>query len=475
MLRSLIDALARPGRRDRGRRARAVLLAGLIPAALAVAALLPAAASAYSRGFQVYNLSSQPIKLIGVSPTNGGSFDRTPATGAVLQPGAGNHDFEETYWFGQTTAGLATYQILGDNDQPIGTFTAYMQIQDVNTTNVRCATSLGACSPPGGTVAGNVLTLLDPPGTVHNIPAGQGQAQAAVLNQLCKAGNSATCSFTATSEVQISSPTHQVGSALNNNTDVEQDTDVTIKDTIESSDSVGIDVEAGGKIEGLVDFSITAEYKHKWTTEHTFEQGITVHCPGHYKCWIMGTAPMLRDTGDFALTLGNTTWNLPGVYFDSPDPNGKGAYDVDWQPLTANERASLPRAMVQTGTDGDDDLTGTNAKDLIFAKAGDDAVDALGGSDRVYAGPGQDLVSGGGGGDRLFGGGGHDGLDGGLGRDRLDGGRGNDRLFGFAGRDRLLGARGDDRLFGGAHRDILVGGPGRDRALGGPGRDGARP
>src|SRR3712207_2110827 len=105
MLRSLIDSLARLGRRDRGRRARAVLLAGLIPAALAVAALFPAAASAYTRGFQVYNLSSNPIKLTGVSAiTEGTTFDSTPAIGAVLQPGAGNHDFEETYYFGQTKA-----------------------------------------------------------------------------------------------------------------------------------------------------------------------------------------------------------------------------------------------------------------------------------------------------------------------------------------------------------------------------------
>jgi hypothetical protein len=37
---------------------------------------------------------------------------------------------------------------------------------------------------------------------------------------------------------------------------------------------------------------------------------------------------MYRDTGNFTVTLGNTTWNLTGVYFDSPDPTRGGSYSV---------------------------------------------------------------------------------------------------------------------------------------------------
>jgi hypothetical protein len=33
---------------------------------------------------------------------------------------------------------------------------------------------------------------------------------------------------------------------------------------------------------------------------------------------------MLRDTGNFTVTLGNTTWNLTDVYFDHPDNTNDG-------------------------------------------------------------------------------------------------------------------------------------------------------
>jgi hypothetical protein len=121
-----------------------VLLAGVISQALAVAGFFPAAAGAVTRGFQVYNLSSNPIKLIGVS---GAAFDSTPGGGAVLQPGAGFHDFEQTYFFGQTTAGTATYQILGDGGQAIGAFNAHMAILDVVTDGVYCDTDEGPALP----------------------------------------------------------------------------------------------------------------------------------------------------------------------------------------------------------------------------------------------------------------------------------------------------------------------------------------
>ena len=37
---------------------------------------------------------------------------------------------------------------------------------------------------------------------------------------------------------------------------------------------------------------------------------------------------MFRDTGDFKVSLGNTTWQVRSVYFDSPNPAEKGAFRV---------------------------------------------------------------------------------------------------------------------------------------------------
>ena len=37
---------------------------------------------------------------------------------------------------------------------------------------------------------------------------------------------------------------------------------------------------------------------------------------------------MIRYTGNFTLTVGNTTINLTGGYFDSPDPDGNGNWTL---------------------------------------------------------------------------------------------------------------------------------------------------
>lgn len=40
-------------------------------------------------------------------------------------------------------------------------------------------------------------------------------------------------------------------------------------------------------------------------------------------------------TGDFTIVMGNTTYIVQGVSFDSPNPNGRGRYIVTDRPITA--------------------------------------------------------------------------------------------------------------------------------------------
>jgi hypothetical protein len=55
---------------------------------------------------------------------------------------------------------------------------------------------------------------------------------------------------------------------------------------------------------------------------------------------------MIRDTGDFTVTMGNTTWNLTNVYFDCPDPDGAENFGYDEHALTPAQVASLPPTAV---------------------------------------------------------------------------------------------------------------------------------
>lgn len=328
----------------RGRkRLRAILLAGLTAAGLSAVAILPAAASASTDGFHVYDYSQWPIQLTSYTgPFSGGH----PQVGQVITPGNGYHDFELTYNFGTTTLGLVSYHLL--NNKPLDVnIEPNFEIGGTNTVNAGCDLSepVGVCSPSQPTKGQSNVYYMDPPGSVINVPASAAQAQANVLAQQCVNGNASNCQFTVTGETQFDSLLHQVGLALDNNTSEPQNTTITRSDTVTSSNSVEVGTEVGGKIAGLVSVKVSAQYSHAWEQSHTFEQSVSVTCAAYSRCWVSAVQPMFRDTGNFTLTLGNTTWNLPGVYFDSPDPNGNGTYRVDEKPLTASEKATLPKGL----------------------------------------------------------------------------------------------------------------------------------
>ena len=108
-----------------------------------------------------------------------------------------------------------------------------------------------------------------------------------------------------------------------------------------------------------------------------------------------------------------------------------------------------------TGTQGNDDLLGTQGGDLVDALAGNDRIladlilsDALGGDDVVYAGFGDDQVYALGGDNRIYGENGRDTLITADGNDLIDAGPGDDPdVQAGRGNDRVLGRAGNDGSF----------------------------
>jgi Ca2+-binding RTX toxin-like protein len=140
------------------------------------------------------------------------------------------------------------------------------------------------------------------------------------------------------------------------------------------------------------------------------------------------------------------------------------------------------------GTDGDDDLTGTDGPDVVSLGSGDDVFVGLGGDDVVCGGDGQDRLDGGPGDDRIFGEGDSNDIAGGEGDDYIDGGTwwgflygddrdpaavggGDDTILGSPLGDRIYGGGGDDVIDGRGEGDRISGGPGNDTLRGGAGDD----
>lgn len=121
----------------------------------------------------------------------------------------------------------------------------------------------------------------------------------------------------------------------------------------------------------------------------------------------------------------NGTWSL----FAVDDSEGASGSIASWSltittqdPAPGDNPDCLGKESTIVGTDGDDRITGTPERDVIFAREGDDKINSLGDGDLVCAGSGRDRVKGGGGPDKLIGGQGRDSLSGGAGKDKLFGG-----------------------------------------------------
>jgi hypothetical protein len=321
-----------------GGRGRIVATVALMAVLTSVAALaIPSAASALTGGFDVFNLSSYKLKLVAVEGDR--SFESSPDIGSVMNLASSQHA-EVNLWAFTVQRNTFSYDAIAPDGSVAGRVRVQFELTSGGAQFTYCVSVQGPlrCETGGSS---RRAEILDPPGTVHEIPPREGQAQAEVLSSLCIADTSAKCAFTPTRQDSVISPTHPVGNELVNNTDQEQETRVEIRDRVGWSNSVGLDVEVGGELFEVVKVSVTAKYEHEWTGEHTFIQEVTVHCRPLHRCWIMATAPLLRSTGDFTLKLANTTWHLRDVYFDTPDPNGSGAYKVNEVPLTPSERESL--------------------------------------------------------------------------------------------------------------------------------------
>ncbi len=111
-----------------------------------------------------------------------------------------------------------------------------------------------------------------------------------------------------------------------------------------------------------------------------------------------------------------------------------------------------PNAIV--GTEGKDQLNGTNGADVIIGLGGDDVINGKDGDDIVCAGGGDDKVNGQKGDDVIYGGDGNDRINSHDGDDLVDGGPGDDNLAGGGGNDNIDGQDGVDIVDGGNGTDV---------------------
>jgi hypothetical protein len=422
-------------------------LAIVLACALAGTLLTAVPAGASSTGFKIYNLTSSPLKLFSIDTYGHGAFEvgrsapLPPRVGDVLMPGQPPLHVELDYFLGRNTRADLRYEVPGDKHAVLSLFlNSHIEV------GTDCASSTRdfQCIVKAG-----VITMLDPPGTVHNVSAGEKQEQADLLSQLCKNTSSAKCTFTPVRRIKAVNRRHMVGDALTA-CGPHKETETTVERTDKVGFTNSVDVAVGAETEfGIlgqkVKASLKITYGHESLSEHEFKQDVKLTVEPGDIGWVAATQPVLRDTGDFTLEVGNTTWNLKDVSFESPDPRTDpplGGFVTDSRTLPADEYARVCTHKEPGLTQVPDHFVqmqwkGTDGHDLLLAGAESHTV-------RGFAG--NDLLRGGKGHDSLYGGRDDDTLNGGLGRDTLNGGRHDDVLDGGPGRDTLSGGTGADTM-----------------------------
>ena len=298
--------------------------------------------AAATRRFTVSNLSDKSLRYMGSDAVH--ANDPFPASGTVIKPG-GQLSVEVTFWFLYDQKVTSAFDVLDDNGSVVGKVQMDMKLDGFANPSSdgwwRGATS-GQVKSDGYTIA-----VLNTAGTVTTIPAGQGQAQAGILEQYCQLGN-ASCQFTPTKHENVLGPRHVVGNMVYNNMPDSQNTTITVSDTVGATDSINIAASVKVSIMKIVEATVSTTYGHTWTTSHTFTQAEQLAIRPYYKAWLEAAEPMNRYTGDFVVTMGNTTWNLQDVSFDSPNPSGAGSYVKQTAPMTDQEKDDNPTGLVQS-------------------------------------------------------------------------------------------------------------------------------
>ena len=179
----------------------------------------------------------------------------------------------------------------------------------------------------------------------------------------------------------------------------------------------------------------------------------------------------------------NTGWFLPSISPAFADFDNDGDIDIAGfrflSPTTFTIDV-LENGLVQALLDSNDQVTGTDYRDIIHSGGGSDLIEANAGGDLLKGQRGADTLSGGAGDDLIYGNQDADRIVGGTGMDTLFGGQQSDVAFGLTGADQVYGNKqndtlyggvGDDSMFGGQNDDLVFGEIGSDRMDGNRGND----
>ena len=288
-----------------------------------------ASASAHlTQGFDIRNLSSHTVKLVGIeSPGRG---DGAPYVGTVLRPGEALR-YEKVFWFGNTPKTKLSFNET-DGAGNVSVFQIELWVDSfLNVPSVMIPYSdgnLGGIEVQGLGYGSRGISFVDKFGSAPiQVRAEDKQRQADLLNRLCVDGQAA-CTFRPTSNETGPVLVQRKVSEVNR---LDAAYPMTVSDSFTFNATTNVEVSASGNASlfGLVNTTLSAKYGASWSQGKTATISRTFPVQPGYRAFLEVHQPTVRQHGDFTVTMGNTTWNLTDVYFDIPDMSKQPDVVVD--------------------------------------------------------------------------------------------------------------------------------------------------
>ncbi len=292
--------------------------------------------------FWFRNYTLAPLKFNGYAGGTG-DLDDGPAVGTVIMPG-GEAGWDVNWYLFRVGDVVTNFGTVGFGYTP-SNFGYVPEGYQGTTFQVKFqtkprATSCGAGGNGECNVPNDKMAIAQDKGSpTITLGAADAVKIAAVLPNVCFDGSIANCSFDAKSEVKGFSPVRTVGTPVSNTTSTPTTYSIAIADQVSQSDTVGLSVKLSGgglaKLASIINIEITASYSHTWVTTHTFTQTVNVPVAAGKTAWIEGSVPVWNVTGDFTIKLGNSTYQLNGATFSTPNPNEPGSYVIRDKPIAS--------------------------------------------------------------------------------------------------------------------------------------------
>jgi hypothetical protein len=264
--------------------------------------------------YTVYNATGQTLTLVNHWMNDGTWEGAEPINGTTVRPGH-SYQFGVTLWFLRGNQGILDFQI-GDTDEYLRVTAVPQFAEGVKDSHFLNGTGKYTTSVGGDFRSTLALTSSTP--VVHDLPAGEGQAQYEALRQLCDSTSFASCTFTPTSRVTALAPEKRVTHVFPNEGPTKVNYIYEWSSTTTTTSEWGVEATLSTTVANIVEVSVAAHYNE--SIEHSEQTGGSVEVPvkPNYAAWLTFQAPIYRVTGDFTITVGNETWNLTDVHFDVP-------------------------------------------------------------------------------------------------------------------------------------------------------------